>query len=400
METALFSYLDAPSQPATPAAGPLSGINVVIQPSISVRGWPTEAGCTALKGYQSLDDATAVSRLRAAGASLTGRSRMSELGFGLDGDTMETIMGNGDVPMGLMIDMMGEGRVTAAGAGVFAFKPTFGIVSRFGLIGLVPSMECLCVIARGPADMAKAVQTVAGTDENDFSMASEIPPLQTNLEAEEEIRTVGILKEVVETLDGKALASFRAALARIESAGKTIRELSLPTIDLLSKVHQVVGAVEASSSCGKYDGVRYGHRAASAGNWNDMYLKTRSEAFGTTLKAFLFQGAYFQFENYEAFLNACRVRARLVAEMDALMDRADCLALPTRMGEAYRAPAGSIEGIYRAFTLTLPANVTGQPAVQVPHIAEEAGFDTGLQLVGARMSDARLLSLAFRLSHS
>lgn len=167
--------------------------------------------------------------------------------------------------------------------------------------------------------------------------------------------------------------------------------------DLFRTVHQVVGAVEASSSAGKYDGVRYGHRAASAKNWNEMYLKSRAESFGLTVKAYLFQGAYFQFENYDAFEDACRIRARLVKAMENLLARVDAVAFPTQRKGHPADKAETVSRIYEAFLLTLAANVTGLPALQIPGVAGDGAFDPGLQLVGKRLSDARLLSAGARL---
>jgi len=123
--------------------GPLSGRKVVIQPNMSVRGWLCDAGSLALEGFVALEDATVVTRLRNAGAKLVGSSRMSELGFGLAGDTATRILSGGGADIALVTDTMGEARVAAAGSGVFGFKPSFGIVSRFGLVGLVPSMSVM-----------------------------------------------------------------------------------------------------------------------------------------------------------------------------------------------------------------------------------------------------------------
>ena len=396
MDSEIFGYLDPASGPAA-AGGPLAGQTFAIQPCIGVQGWPTEAGSKALKDFVALEDATAIARLREAGATLIGSTRTSELGFGLVGDTAQRAIHNDRVHMALMIDTMGEGRAAAAAAGCFGFKPSYGIVSRFGLVGLVPSMECLCVLARRPADIVSVMRIIAGIDENDFSMSNRIPDFGLNSSEGQEIRIVGVVKEVVKTLDREMLAAFRRALSLLQSTGLDIREVSLPNFHLFRPVHQVIGAVEASSSCGKYDGVRYGHRTASSRNWNEMYIKTRAESFGSLVKAYLFQGAYFQFENYEAFLDACRLRARLIAETEALMENVDAVVLPTLKGPVKALPVSNVGDVYEAFPLTLPANVSGLPAVQIPGIALHAGFDAGLQLMGARLSDARLLTMASHL---
>jgi aspartyl-tRNA(Asn)/glutamyl-tRNA(Gln) amidotransferase subunit A len=156
--------------------------------------------------------------------------------------------------------------------------------------------------------------------------------------------------------------------------------------------------VEASSSAGKYDGVRYGHRCPSGKNWNEMYLNSRGESFGPLVKPFLFQGAYFQFENYPAFENACRIRGRLVRAAVDLLGQVDLLVSPTRRPAHDPAKSATIDATYEAFLLTLPANVTGQPALQLPALAVGDGADVGVQLTGLRLDDARLLSIGTRLS--
>ncbi len=407
MQTDAFTYLD-PSPSAwghdsviSPEQGPLAGKSITIQPNLSVRGWPTDAGSVALKGFVALEDATVIERLRKAGAILVGSSRMSELGLGLAGDTTGRILSEGRSDMALITDMMGEARIIAARVGAFAFKPSSGIVSRFGLIGLAPSMECLGILARTPEDIATVMGVIAGDDDRDFSMCgSEALRFDAAAESEVSIRTIGFMKETIACLNEAELRAFRGGLENLEKSGFPVREVSLPDYDLFCGVHHCIGAVEASSSCGKYDGVRYGHRTAAAKNWNDMYLKTRAESFGPLVKAYLFQGAYFQFENDTAFRNACRIRARLVKAIGGLFADVDALAFPTRRSVIRDASAKEMEALYDDFLLTLPANVAGDPAVQIPGYCTDGNADYGLQILGPRLSDGPLLSLATRLSHA
>jgi aspartyl-tRNA(Asn)/glutamyl-tRNA(Gln) amidotransferase subunit A len=288
---------------------------------------------------------------------------------------------------------MGESRIAASMAGLWAFKPTYGIVSRLGLIGLVPSMECYGVVAKKPQDIAPVMKVIVGRDENDFSMPDlAIPDFHLDGEKEDAVKNIAVLKECPELLTADEAALFRSGLSRLEKAGFNLQEASMVDFGLFRTVHQVVGSVEASSSAGKYDGVRYGHRASAAKNWNEMYLKSRAEAFGLPVKAYLFQGAYFQFENFDAFEDACRIRARLVKAMDDLLARVDAIALPTRRKGYPAEKAATVSQDYDAFLLTLAANVTGLPALQLPGIVSDDGFDFGLQLVGRRLSDPHLLS--------
>jgi len=132
-------------------------------------------------------------------------------------------------------------------------------------------------------------------------------------------------------------------------------------------------------------------------NWNEMYLKSRAESFGPTVKSYLFQGAYFQFENFTAFTNACRVRRRLCREIGEIFEKVDLLAGPARRSGPDAAAAGTIEEIYKAFALTLPANVAGLPSICIPGPEAGSSADPGLQLVGPPLSDPRLLSFAGRV---
>ena len=400
MKTApdIFTYKNT-SQQEPAKGGLLAGKRVVIQPNMCASGWLTDAGSRALEGFIALEDATVVARLRGAGAQLAGSARMGELGFGLKGDTGAQAVAAGEADIALFTDTMGEARVAAAAYGLFAFKASFGVISRFGLAGLVPSMESWGVVARGPEDIIAVMRAVAGKDGSDPSMPDEEPPDLSDIGSRPvKGRTAGVIKECLDGLSVEEMRLFQAGLERLEKADLTVKEVSLKDFGLFRAVHNVIGSVEASSSAGKYDGVRYGHRAASAKNWNEMYLNTRGESFGTLIKEYLFQGAYFQFEDYRAFENACRIRGRLVRGMAIAMENIDVLVLPTRRLAHDAAGASTVKETYDAFSLTLYANVAGQPSLHVPSFARGPEGDMGIQLTVPRLADARLLSVGMELS--
>jgi aspartyl-tRNA(Asn)/glutamyl-tRNA(Gln) amidotransferase subunit A len=398
MASDIFTYKNVLPQTSA-ESGLLAGKKVVIQPNMSARGWLTNAGSLALEDFVALEDATVITRLKNADAALIGSTRMSELGFGLADDTGTRVLHGGEADIALITDTMGEVRVAAATSGLFGFKPSYGIVSRFGLIGLVPSMECYGILAKSPEDIMATIEAIAGKDENDFSMPDEtLPDFSMPDESLKTTGVAGVIKEFLGTMDDTELKAFKTGLTKLEEAGLTIQEVSLENFSLFRTVHNVIGSVEASSSAGKYDGVRYGHRAASAKNWNDMYLNSRGESFGVLMKTYLFQGSYFQFENYPAFENACRIRRRLVRDNEDLFKKVAVLALPTRRLQHDAAKAATISETYDAFLLTLSANITGQPSLQIPSLCMDSGTDLGLQLIGPRLSDARLLAIGMRLS--
>lgn len=382
-----------PLPPAAPG-GPLAGLSVAVPANLSVRGWPTRAGSAALAGYMALEDATIVARLRQAGATLVEVAEMSEFGLGLDGNAAGRALVEGRAGIEIVLDLLGEARLAAVRTGVFGFKPSAGIVSRCGLIGLMPSLETVGLLARSPREIAAVLAVIAGADDgdpalqggamSDFSRPETAPPLGT----------VGLVREALAGLTADEAEAFAAAVESLRAAGIEVREVALSALADFALVHRIVGAVEASSSCGKFDGVRYGHRATGAKNWNEMYLKTRAESFGPVLKGLLFQGAYFQFENYAAFEQAARVRSRLAEETEALFAGLDALVLPTAGRRDGGEGADGLARICREGAFTLPANVLGLPALHFPCLAG------GFQIVGRRLDDPALLALAERLSAS
>lgn len=370
--------------------GPLKGLKVAIQPNISVAGWPAEAGSNALVNYKALEDATIVQRLRQAGAYICGSTRVSEFGFGLQGSSAGEALRQKDADAELVLDLMGESRLAAERARVCGFKPSYGLVSRLGLIGLIPSMECCGVLSGSLKNIREILKAVAGPDELDFSLPDEATPDFSPQKIDPEKTTIGLITEALTELPAGHEKMFRAAVGELKKAGFSLRDLSLPDFPLFSLVHKIVGSVEASSCAGRYDSVRYGRRAAGAKNWNEMYLLSRGAAFDLLLKGYLMQGAFFQFERYDAYEDACRIRARLLDDMQRLTSQVDFLVFPMADHESDGAPA-SIADTYAQFTSTIFASVTGQPALYLPPISGSA--HTGLQLAGPRLSDGRLLAL-------
>ncbi|MFC1811642.1 amidase family protein [Thermodesulfobacteriota bacterium] len=402
MQKTLYTYLDSSPSPAS-TDGVLSGMSMVVQPNLSVCGWPTAAGSNALEGFTAIYDATVIERLKHAGARIKGSIRMSELGLGLAGDTGATALRQGDVDGVLVTDTMGEARMIACVAGDFGFKPSYGLVSRFGLIGLIPSMECCGIAAKKIKDIARAMSVMAESDSRDLSMPEldaglDIPRFDRVFETLEPLRSCGVVKECFDMLEKNESRAFDAAIARLVDGGLQIEEVHLKDFELAREVHNVMGSVEASSSAGKYDGVRYGHRAATAKNWNDMYINSRGESFGVLVKTYLFQGAYFQYENYNAFVDAARIRARLLAQTEEALERFDVLLLPTRRAAFDPSSAHTINTVYDVFSWTLIANITGHPAITLPGMVTCGDTDLGLQLIGPRFEDARLLTIAARLT--
>ncbi|MFO8082837.1 MAG: amidase family protein [Desulfobacterales bacterium] len=389
MNSHVFTFCPAP------AGKGQDGLKVAIQPNMSCQGWPSSAGSIALENYIALDDATAVRLLKQSGAKIVGSVHMSELGLGLLGNTAGRPVVENFADVSLITDNLGEARVAAACAKLFGFKPSYGIVSRWGLIGLIPSMECWGIAARDVSGIRSSLAAMCVADEQDFSMIDEtLPDFSESMVLKKPAGSIGVAEGYEKQLTESERAAWKSALAAMEKAGFEMVKIRLPDTALFSSVHNIIGAVEASSSAGKYDGVRYGHRAEGCKNWNDMYLKSRGESFGTLIKSYLFQGAYFQFENYSAFENACRVRKRLVDETHEALVQVDWIAALCIRENRDAYQSSSISDIYEAFSFTVPASLTGLPAIQLPDVALCGNKDFGLQLAGRPMSDPELLELA------
>jgi aspartyl-tRNA(Asn)/glutamyl-tRNA(Gln) amidotransferase subunit A len=389
MDSSVFSFTPPPQDPAD--AGLL---RVAVQPGMSCRGWPAAAGSFALENYTALEDAFAIQRLRQAGAVIAGTTRMSELGFGLVNDTGAQAVTDGLADTALIIDHLGEARAAAARAGIFGFKPSWGSVSRRGLTGLVPSMECWGMTARRISDILQVMAAICADDGQDFSMhPGPLPDFSQSRSFQSRPPVIGVADGDATRLTPDEALAWKAALSALEAAGCRIMPVSLPDPALFSLALHIIASVEASSSAGRYDGVRYGHRTGTCADWNEMYLKTRGESFGTVIKTLLFQGAYFQFQQYAAFEQACRARGLLMDQTLAAFSDLDGLASLTLRTHPDPAAAQTIADTFGAFGFTLPASLTGLPALQVPGLACHGTRDLGLHIMGKPFKDPDLLAL-------
>ncbi len=374
----------------TAKSGDLKGLKILIQPNLSVAGWPTDAGSKALSNFKPLEDATLVKKLYKAGAELSGSAYMSEFGFGLQNSCAGEAVRQKIVDAELVLDLMGECRLAASRAAVCGFKPSYGLISRFGLIGLIPSMECCGILSMNVKIIRDIIRNIAGPDESDFSVSDEKIPDFSPPRIDPQKTTIGVVIEAQRALSHNQESMFLSSLEELRTAGFFIKEIPFPEFPLFSLVHNIVGSVEASSCAGRYDSVRYGQRVPGAQNWNEMYLQSRNAAFGTLLKSYLMQGAYFQFEKYDAFEDACRIRGRLISKMQQLTSEADFLVLPASCKASFSAPTPLAE-TYDQFALMSFANVSGQPVLFLP--PAPGITQNGLQLTGAVLSDTRLLAL-------
>lgn len=390
MDSSVFSFIPVPADSESTDA-----LRVTVQPCMSCRGWPAAAGTKALENFTALEDAFVIRQLKQAGMVIAGTTHMSELGFGLVTDTGALAVTERLADAALIIDHLGEARAAAAKAQVFGFKHSWGSVSRRGLTGLLPSMECWGMAARQVSEIQQVMAVICAVDDRDFSMhPGPLPDFTPSLSFQDRSPVIGVAHGYESGLNPKETQAWESCLAALETAGCRIITVPLPDAALFSLAHHIIAAVEASSSAGRYDGVRYGHRTSSSDTWNEMYLKTRGESFGTFLKSFLFQGTYFQFEQYEAFEQACRLRGSLIDQTLAVLSNLDGLAGLTLTAQTDPAAAQTIEDTYLSFRFTLSASLMGLPAVQIPGLACYNSKDFGLHIMGKPFKDPDLLALA------
>ena len=375
-----------PNRTESPA-GKLAGMTVAVQSGIGVAGWPMDPGSDALAGFKAPENAAVVERLQQNGAFLAGLSRSSEFGLGLDAESAAgRAIEQKDARAEIMLDLAGEARLAACRSGIWGFKPTWGLVPKVGIAGLIPSMEACGILARDPATIRAILETTAGADDRDFSQ----PALRYKVVNADEIKpgqlTLGIIKDATALLSGTKQEAFKEQMNELKKSGFQIRDLSWPDYRLCLTVHRLVGSVEASSAAGRYDSVRFGKRAPGARNWNEMYLQSRGAFFGTLIKSYLIQGAYFQFERYDAYENACRIRARLLIQVQRLFGQADVLVFPVQRP----ADTETLSGLYDQCKFTAHANVTGLPALHVPHISADS---PGIELQATHGDCGRVIAL-------
>ncbi len=399
----------------------LAGVPVALKDNLSLTGHAITCGSRILSGYTAPYTATAVERLLAAGAVAIGRCNMDEFAMGSSCENsayqltrnpwnLATVPGGssggpaaavaaGTVPLSFGSDTGGSVRQPAALCGVVGVKPTYGRVSRYGLVAFASSTDQIGPLARTVRDAALGLSVIAGPDSNDSTCADRpVDDYLGGVERGIEGLRVGVLREIdVDSLGGSSAANWRESLARLEAAGARIVEVSAPSLGAAIAVYYVVATSEASANLARFDGVRYGYRAP-ADNLTDLYFGSRSEGFGPEVKRRIMLGTFALSSGYsEAYYGRARgVLERMRQELDAALAEADVLATPTAPGGAFGIgeKADDPLAMYLSDIFTTPASLTGLPAVAVPSGLDERGLPLSLQIMGRPFDEATVFRAA------
>ncbi|MBI1874322.1 MAG: Asp-tRNA(Asn)/Glu-tRNA(Gln) amidotransferase subunit GatA [Acidobacteria bacterium] len=406
------------------AALPLCGVPIAVKDVICVSGAPATAGSKTLETFVPPYNATVIARLQAAGAIVIGKTNCDEFAMGSSTENSayrvtrnpwrrDAIPGGSSggsavavgarmAPVALGTDTGGSVRQPAALCGVVGLKPTYGRVSRYGLIAFASSLDQIGPFSRTAHDAALVLTAIAGADPQDSTAApEEVPDFAAALTGDVRGLTIGVPRTLLDQgVDPDILRSFDAALETLRGLGVTLTDIQLPHAQYAIPTYYLVATAEASSNLARYDGVRYGFRApADAGtDLRRMYERTRAQGFGAEVKRRIMLGTYVLSAGYydAYYLKAQKVRTLIRQDYVQAFERVDIVAMPTsptpafRIGERVNDPLQ----MYLADVFTVGVNLAGLPGISVPCGFTRDGLPAGLQLVGRMFDEATLLRAA------
>ena len=410
---------------ADPArAGALAGVPLVHKDLFSTRGLRTTAGSRMLADYVPPFDATVVEGLARAGAVTIGKASLDEFAMGSSNETAlsgpvlnpwdptrvpggssggsAALVAAGVVPVATGTDTGGSVRQPAAFCGITGLKPTYGRVSRFGMIAFASSLDQAGVLARSAADCAHVLAVIAGHDPRDPT--SNPRPVDDYVAALGEGvagRRIGVVREWFgEGVDAAVADQVHEALRRLEAVGATLVDVALPTLAHAIPAYYVIAPAEASSNLARYDGVRYGHRAEAPGDLADLYTRTRAEGFGAEVRRRILLGTFVLSSGYydAYYRQAQRVRRLIADDFARAFADIDLLAGPTAPTVAFKLGEKTTDplAMYAADINTVAVNLAGLPAISLP-AGFVAGLPVGLQLAAPAFAEGRLLAAAAAL---
>ncbi|HEY8052104.1 MAG TPA: Asp-tRNA(Asn)/Glu-tRNA(Gln) amidotransferase subunit GatA [Steroidobacteraceae bacterium] len=426
-EQALAAAAAADRALSAGSGGALTGVPIAHKDIFCTQGVRTTCGSRMLENFISPYDATVVAKLKGAGAVMLGKTNMDEFAMGSSNETSyfgpvrnpwdpKLVPGGSSggsaaavaarlVPGATATDTGGSIRQPAALCGITGLKPTYGRVSRYGMIAFASSLDQAGTLTASAADAALMLREMAGFDANDStSVDTEVPDYVAALEQPLAGLKIGLLQEFFDQgLDPENEQRVREALKVYEQLGATLRVVSLPNLPLSVPVYYVVAPAECSSNLARFDGVRFGHRCENPRDLTDLYRRSRGEGFGAEVKRRIMTGTYVLSAGYfdAYYLKAQRVRQLISADFTRAFQDVDVLMGPTTPTPAFAIGAKTSDPItmYLNDIYTIGANLAGLPAVSIP-----CGFvrelPVGLQIVGPHFSEARILRAAHALQRA
>lgn len=403
---------------------PLLGIPIAHKDIFVTQGWRSTAGSRMLADYVSPFDASVVTRLQAAGAVCLGKTNCDEFAMGSANENSyfgpvhnpwdpKAIPGGSSggsaaavaadlAPLATGTDTGGSVRQPASMCGITGIKPTYGRVSRFGMIAFASSLDQGGAMGRSASECALLLSAMSGFDERD-STSIQKPPEDFGRELERPLAglRIGLPREFFgDGLAADVRAPIEAALAELRAQGAVTVDVSLPRTALAIPAYYVIAPAEASSNLSRFDGVRYGHRASQYTDLADMYARTRAEGFGPEVKRRILVGAYVLSHGYydAYYLQAQKLRRLIADDFSTVLDSVDVIAGPVSPTVAWNLGEHSDDPVrdYLADIFTLPASLAGLPGLSMPVGLGAGGRPVGMQLIGRVFDEARLLNIAHR----
>jgi aspartyl-tRNA(Asn)/glutamyl-tRNA(Gln) amidotransferase subunit A len=403
--------------------GPLAGVPIALKDNMCTRGIPTTCSSRILEGWRPPYDATVVTRLHEAGAIIVGKTNLDEFAMGSSTensafgptrnplDTSRVPGGSsggsaaavaaGFAAAGLGSDTGGSIRQPAALCGVVGVKPTYGAVSRLGLVAFASSLDQIGPFAHDVADAALVLEAISGHDPMDSTSIRQGPlELTRQLDMGVAGLRVGRITDLPEGASADVVARLDEAFDALRDAGAEIVDVEVPAFTYGLTAYYLIAPAEASSNLARYDGVRFGHRV-EAPDTNAMYIATRTDGFGAEVKRRIMLGTYaLSAGYYDAYYGrALKVRRRIAADFAAAYERADVLLTPASPTVAFHLGDKTADpmSMYLCDTYTIPSNLTGEPGMSVPFGTGDDGLPVGIQVLAPALQEGRMFRTAAEL---
>ena len=403
-------------------AGPLAGMVVAVKDVLCMKGKKTTCGSKILENYEAIYDATVLEKLRAADAIFIGKTNMDEFAMGSSGENSafgatKHPLDESRVPGGsssgscvavaagmattsLGSDTGGSIRQPAGLCGIYGMKPTYGRVSRYGLVAFASSFDQIGPFANSAKDIAAVLQIIAGHDERDSTSANiPVPNYLAAMNGNITGLKIGLPKEYFnDALNSEIRSAIEKQIEKLKHGGAEIKEVSLPHSEYTIPTYYILATAEASSNLARYDGARYGYRTNDAKDLIEMYSKSRSEAFGTEVKRRIMLGTYVLSSGYydAYYKKAQQVRRLIQNDFFNAFKEVDCLLTPISPTTAFKFGEKTDDPLqmYLSDIYTVSANLAGIPGISIPAGVDKNNLPIGAQLLGKQFDEATLLNVA------